>query len=182
MSQCVDILSPRAAELAEELRVLLGGRFQIEVRTRNEGRGIPYRLEQVRNPKNRLLVIVRNVETIPVHQVIEEVLVAQPTDLICQRVVSMTNRPGAPREMADLADIYSLLVTFPELKSWKGKVTDRLRESGRRNLCWRPGLRSLIRRSRRKTKEPASKGGGAKETPGAIERIGAVGRWLWKCI
>ena len=35
-----------------------------------------------------------------------------------------------------------------------------------------PGVRSLIRRSRRKTKEPASEGGGAKETPGAIERIG----------
>ncbi len=140
MSQCVDILSPRAAELAEELRVLPCGRFQMEVRTRNEGSGIPYRLEQVRKPKNRLLVVVRNIESIPVHQVIEEVLVAQPTDLICQRVASMTNHPGTAREMMELSDIYRLLLAFPKLKSWKGQVTDRLRESGAPNFvldAWR---------------------------------------------
>ena len=135
-------------------------------------------MEQVGKPKNRLLVVVRNIESIPVHQVIEQVLVAQPTDLICQRVVSMTNHPGTPREMADLADIYSLLVTFPELKSSKGKVTDRLRESAHRILCWTPGVKSLMRRLRRKTTKPGSESGGAKETPGAMERVGAVGRCL----
>ena len=171
MTQCVDILSPRAADLAEELRVHLCGRFQIELRTRNEGSGIPYRLEQVRQPKNRLLVIVRNIECLPVHQVIEQVMVAQPMDLICQRVASMTNHPGTPREMMDLSDIYRLLLAFPELKSWKGKVTDRLRESVRRISCWMPGVRLLIRRSRRKTTGPASEGGGAKETPGGRSSV-----------
>ena len=111
--------------------MLLCGQFQIEIQdSQNEGSGILYRLEQVGKPKNRLLVVVRNIESIPVHQVIEQVLVAQPTDLICQRVVSMTNHPGTPRELLELSDIYRLLLAFPELKSWKGKVTDRLRESG----------------------------------------------------
>src|SRR5947208_16284675 len=56
MTQDVDILSPRAAELAEELRDFLNRRFQIAVRTREVRDGIGYRVYQVQNPKNRHLI------------------------------------------------------------------------------------------------------------------------------
>jgi hypothetical protein len=130
MTQYVDILSPRAAELAEELRAELAQRFQVDIRNRMIVPGFRYLLEQVRQPKNRGLVVLRRTDGLPDHQVVEDVLVAQPTDLICQRVVSMVDRPGTAREMMDLADIYRLLLTFPELKAREGQVARRLRESG----------------------------------------------------
>jgi hypothetical protein len=130
MTQYVDIFSPRAAELAEELRAELAQRFQVDIRNRMIVPGFRYLLEQVRQPKNRGLVVLRRTDGLPDHQVVEDVLVAQPTDLICQRVVSMVDRPGTAREMMDLADIYRLLLTFPELKAREGQVARRLRESG----------------------------------------------------
>ena len=44
MTQDVDILSPRAPELAEELRSHLSERFQIAVRIRTVANGLGYRL------------------------------------------------------------------------------------------------------------------------------------------
>src|SRR5271166_30539 len=50
MTQDVDILSPRAEELAEELRAYLGNRFQIAVRVRSIRQGIGFRVYQLRKP------------------------------------------------------------------------------------------------------------------------------------
>jgi Nucleotidyl transferase AbiEii toxin, Type IV TA system len=130
MTQDVDILSPRGTELAEELRAHLSQRFQIKVRIQTVGSGFLYRLHQVRQPKNRHVVDVRIVDTLPDHQLIEHVRVAKPTDLICQKVVSMANRRGTAKEMTDLADVYRLLLTFPKLKAREGEVAKRLRDSG----------------------------------------------------
>ena len=55
MTQDVDILSPRAAELAEELRGYLSQRFQIAVRVRTVANGIGRRLYQVREPPDDVL-------------------------------------------------------------------------------------------------------------------------------
>ena len=60
MTQDVDILSPRAPELAEELRAHLSERFQIAV-IRTVANGLGHRLYQLRKPKNRHLVDVRGV-------------------------------------------------------------------------------------------------------------------------
>src|SRR3954453_7370595 len=73
MTQDVDILSPRAAELAEELRGYLSQRFQIAVRVRTVASGIGRRLYQVRKPEDRRLVDVRGVDGLPPHRVVEEV-------------------------------------------------------------------------------------------------------------
>src|SRR3984885_3525667 len=59
MTQDVDIASPRAAELAEELRQYLNQRFHIATRVREFKEGIGYRIYQVQKPKNRHLVDVR---------------------------------------------------------------------------------------------------------------------------
>src|SRR5688500_15997726 len=65
MTQDVDILSPRAAELAEEIRGCLNAQFNIAVRVRSIREGIGYRVYQIRKPKNRHLVDVRPISTMP---------------------------------------------------------------------------------------------------------------------
>src|SRR6266849_2696150 len=56
MTQDIDLMSTRAAELAEELREYLSERFHIAVRVRVIGEGKGYRLFQIQQPRNRHLV------------------------------------------------------------------------------------------------------------------------------
>ena len=130
MTQDVDILSPRAAELAEELRLYLSRRFRIAVRSRTVANGLSHRLDQVRKPQDRHLVGIRAVDGLPPHQVVEEVLVVPPAELISQKVRSMVNRTRSAKGPMDLTDICRLLLTFPDLKASEGPVADRLRASG----------------------------------------------------
>ena len=127
MTQDVDILSPRAAEIAEELRAFLNERFRIAVRIRTVAQGAGHRLYQVRKPKNRHLVDVRSVERLPPCNRLEEVLVPTPPILISQKIVSLVGRPNTRKGMMDAADLRGLLLTFPELKSAEGPVADALR-------------------------------------------------------
>ncbi|MBI2480747.1 MAG: hypothetical protein HYV60_19605 [Planctomycetia bacterium] len=127
MTQDVDIMSCRAAELAEELRANLNQRFHIAVRIREVKLGVGYRLYQVREPRNRHLVDVRTVDQLPACNVIDGVLVPIPAQLICQKVLSMTGRPKTAKGMIDGADLRRMLLAFPELKAAEGPVTDSLR-------------------------------------------------------
>jgi hypothetical protein len=126
MTQDVDILSTRAAELAEELREFLNARFHIAVRIRRVALGAGYRLYQVRKPKNRHLVDVRGVEELPPCNRFGEVLIPAPAELIASKVLSMIGRPDTPKGMTDAADLLRLLLTFPELKTEEGSVAERL--------------------------------------------------------
>jgi hypothetical protein len=126
MTQEVDILSPRAKELAEEIRSFLNQRFNIAVRSRIIRNGIGYRLYQVRKPKNRHLVDVRSVASMPPHQRLEDVLVLTPEELIASKVLSMISRPKTAKGLTDAADLRRLLLAFPKLKTEFGLVRDRL--------------------------------------------------------
>ena len=130
MTQAVDILSPRAVELAEELRGHLADKFQIALRVREVAGGVGRRIYQLRTPKNRHLVDVRGVESLRPHQVIDEVLVTPPADLIGMKVVSAVSRSGTAKGIIDLADIRRLLLAFPDLKTVDGRVGDRLLAAG----------------------------------------------------
>jgi hypothetical protein len=130
MTQDVGILSPRAAELAEELRGDLSRRFPIAVRIRTVGDAIGYRLYQVRKPTNRHLVDVRAVAVLPPCQRLNEVLVLTPAEVIRSKVVSMVGRPKTAKGVMDLADIRRMLLAFPELKTDDGSVALRLRAEG----------------------------------------------------
>ncbi len=130
MTQDVDILSPKAEELAEELRVYQSQRLQIAVRTRVIANGQAYRLYQVRKPKNRHLVEIRSVDALPAHQVVDEVSVVLPAELIGQKVQSMVNRSKSAKGPTDLTDIRRLLLAFPELKTIHGRVADCLQACG----------------------------------------------------
>lgn len=126
LTQDVDIASPRAAELAEELRDFLNQRFHIAVRVRSVREGIGYRVYQVHKPTNRHLVDVRPVDVLPPCQRVEKVLVVSPPELIAGKVLAWRRRQGKPKAGSDWRDLAVLLLTFPELKTVDGPVAERL--------------------------------------------------------
>src|SRR5215203_5235700 len=65
MTQDVDLLSIRAKDLAEELRLFLSEKFHIAVRIREVAEGKGFRVYQLRSEGNRHLVNVRAIETLP---------------------------------------------------------------------------------------------------------------------
>ena len=148
MTQDIDLLSTRAADLAEELREQLSQEFHIAVRVREVGEGKGYRLFQVQKPANRHLVDVRAVEALPSAQRIAEVLVIAPAELIASKVIAYAQRRGNPKSGTDWRDIAMLLLKFPELKGEQSSVTERLREAGASEKImgvWRELILSEIR-------------------------------------
>ena len=130
MTQVIDLMSSRAAELAEELREYLNQKFHIAVRIREVGEGRGYRLFQVQKSGNRHLVDFRSVEKLPSSRLIAQVLVMEPAQLIASKVVSYHQRRGTPKSGTDWRDLAVLLLTFPELKRDPGIVTDLLQTTG----------------------------------------------------
>ncbi len=127
MTQDIDLMSPRAGELAEELREHLNQLFHLAIRVREIGEGRGYRLFQVRKIGNRHLVDLRPVDKLPMSQRIEQVLVMEPAELIASKVISFHQRKGKPKSGTDWRDLAMLLLTFPELKSEAGVVMEKLR-------------------------------------------------------
>ena len=130
MSQDIDLVSTRADELAEELREHLSERFHIAIRVRAISDGKGYRLFQVQKPRNRHLVDLRMVKSLPHAERIADVLVTAPADLIAQKVISYHARRGQPKAGTDWRDLAMLLLTFPELKQEQGAVGRTLRSAG----------------------------------------------------
>src|ERR1041384_8588051 len=88
MTQDIDLMSTRAAELAEEVRAHLSEGFHIAVRVRVIGEGKGYRVFQIRKEGNRHLVDIRPVTSLPASQCVEDVPVVSPPDLIALKVAS----------------------------------------------------------------------------------------------
>src|SRR5438034_8183063 len=120
MTQDVDIVATGAVELADELRKFLNKRFHIAVRVRNVREGLGYRLYQVQKPKNRHLVDVRPVAELPPAKRVKKILVITPPELIANKVISMIERKHKAKGLIDQADLYRLLLAFPELKTAEG--------------------------------------------------------------
>lgn len=129
MSQDIDLVSTRAVDLAEELRQHLSERFHIAVRVRAIGDDKGYRLFQVQKPRNRDLVDLRTVESLPHAQRIEDVLVTSPPELIAQKVIAYHGRRGQPKAGTDWRDLAMLLLTFPDLKQEQGAVIEALKSA-----------------------------------------------------
>jgi len=130
MTQDIDLLSSRAAALAEELRGSLGEQFHIAVRVRRLTGKSGYRLYQVRKAGNRHLVDIRPVEALPAAQRIEGVLVIEPAALIALKVIAYHQRRGQPKSGTDWRDLAMLLLQFPALKRPRGPVLDALQAAG----------------------------------------------------
>jgi hypothetical protein len=129
-TQDVDILSPRAGELADELRVFLSDRFHMAIRVREVGDGKGYRIYQVRKEGNRHLVHVRLQSVTPASRVVEGIQVLTPAELIVSKVLSYVSRRGNPKSGTDWRDLAMLLVSYPDLKKGDGVIGDMLAERG----------------------------------------------------
>ena len=130
MTQDIDLISIRAREFAEELRIHLAARFHIAVRVRVIGEGRGYRLFQMQKTGNRHLVDVRPAHSLPHSQLFEGVQVLAPPQLIAQKVISFHSRQGQPKGFSDMRDLAMLFLTFPEMKTESGVVSDALQAFG----------------------------------------------------
>ncbi len=130
MTQDIDLMSTRAMGLAEELREYLSEHFHIAVRIRTVRGGKGYRLFQMQKAGNRHLVDVRPVDSLPQSQPIEGINVLAPTHLIAQKAISFHSRQGQPKGFSDMRDLAVLFLTFPEMKTESGAVSEVLKALG----------------------------------------------------
>jgi len=130
MTQDVDILSTRAADLAEELRSRLASEFHIAVRVRTVAGGKGFRIDELRQSKNRHFADIRQIDELPTTQLVADVRVPLPEELIALKLISLAGRQGQPKADTDRRDLKVLLLAFPQLKSEKGPVLDRLTVAG----------------------------------------------------
>ena len=130
MTQDIDLMSTRAREVAEELRVHLSNLFHIAVRVRTVRGDKGYRLFQIQKTGNRHLVDVRPVDFLPQSQTIEDILVLAPAQLIAQKAISFHSRQGQPKGFSDMRDLAVMFLTFPEMKTEAGAVSDALKALG----------------------------------------------------
>ena len=115
MTQDIDLMSPRASELATEICTLLSEQFSIAVRIREVKAGVGFRIYQLL--KGRHLVDIRSVDVLPLAERVEGVLVIAPTALLAQKVIAYRRRQGKPKAGTDWRDIAMLLLAFPALKA-----------------------------------------------------------------
>jgi hypothetical protein len=130
MTEDVDIVSPRARVLADELRQRLNEQFHIAVRVREIGGETGFRIYQIAKPKNRHLAAVRAVESLPPSDRIAGVSIVTPPEVIVGKVFSCARRKGKPKSFTDRRDLAHMLLRYPELKVEQGVVRQRLEERG----------------------------------------------------
>ena len=136
-TQNVDIMSPRAEELAEELREYLSDRFHIAVRVREITGGKGFRIYQTRKDGNRHLVAVREMSGTPATEQIEEIKVLSPLDLLVSKIVSYHSRKGKPKSFTDRRYIAVLVLRFPALKEQVTNAIGRLVDPAPMLRTWR---------------------------------------------
>jgi hypothetical protein len=146
MTADIDLLSTDASKLANDLRSLLSDRFHIAARVREVAEG-GLRVYQLRKPKNRHLVDVRQVAELPAFRMIESVRVIEPADLAALKAIAIAGRSGHEKALSDRLDLHRLLRTFPELRAEDGPVPPRLSAMGAGGealLAWREVARQPL--------------------------------------
>ena len=127
MTQDIDLISTHAKDLSEELRKYLHDKFHVAIRIRTVSKGRGFRLIQIQKKGNRHLVDIRMVEKLPASLRMADILVIIPSELVASKVVAYYQRQRKPKAGTDWRDIALLLLVFPELKTEKGIVWDRLK-------------------------------------------------------
>ena len=147
MTQDIDLMSTRAAELAQELRDFLSERFHIAARVRVIGEGKGYRIFQIRKEGNRHLVDLRPIETLPQAELIDGIKVITAAELIARKVISLHSRRGQPKSGTDWRDVAMLFLAFPDLKNESGpvsKILNALGATGEEMKTWSEVVRQEI--------------------------------------
>lgn len=114
MTEDIDVLSTDAAGLAEEVRSSLTERFRIAVRVRVVADGRGFRVYQLRQPRNRHLVDVRQVDEVPEWNRIDGVRVVRAPALFVMKLESYAARKRTPKGITDKVDIVRMLQAYPE--------------------------------------------------------------------
>jgi hypothetical protein len=125
MTADIDVLSTNAAGLADDVRAVISDRFRIAVRVREVVPG-GFRVYQLRKPKNRHLVDVRQVQQLPEFREIGGIRVVEPAELAAMKSISIAARRGQEKGLSDRLDLHRLLRAFPDLRSETGPVPVRL--------------------------------------------------------
>jgi len=125
MTAGIDVLSTDAARLADDIRGLIAERFRIAVGVREVVPG-GLRVYQLRKPKNRHLVDVRQVAELPPFRQIGSVRVVEPIELAAMKAVAIAARKGQEKGPSDRLDLHRLLRAFPELRAEGEPVPVRL--------------------------------------------------------
>jgi len=129
MTAEIDVLCTDAARLAEDVRALVSERFRIAARVR-EGVAGGFRVYQLRKPKNRYLVDVRQVPQLPPFREIGRVRVVEPAELASMKAIAIAARKGQEKGLSDRLDLHRLLRAFPDLRAESGPVPARLAALG----------------------------------------------------
>jgi hypothetical protein len=129
MTADVDVLSTAAARLADDLRALISEQFRIAVRVREVVPG-GFRVDQLRKPKNRHLVDVRQVSYLPPFRQIGSVRIVEPAELAAMKAIAIAARKGQEKGLSDRLDLHRLLRAFPDLRAEDGPVPARLAALG----------------------------------------------------
>lgn len=115
MTADVDIQTLQGQLLVTQMSEHLHNEFYIATRSREVKPGEAWRIYQVLKSGNRHLVDIRQVDHLPEFEVINHIQVLSPLELINAKIVSAYARQHQPKGFSDLRDLYSLLLTFPEL-------------------------------------------------------------------
>jgi hypothetical protein len=135
----VDVLSPRAAELADDIRTHLARCFGIGLGIRSRdarqprfrGEGNRREVYQERKPRDRRLVAVWQAPgAMPPARVVDRVQVIAPPALVSAKLCRAVACRHSPSWGLHLGDLYRLLLAFPELKAEEGPVAEQLRAAG----------------------------------------------------
>jgi len=135
MTADIDILSTHAADLAADIQALLSDRFHVAARVREIVPG-GLRVYQLRKPKNRHLVDVRQVPELPAFREIAGVRVIEPAELAAMKAISIAARRGKEKGLSDTLDLHRLLRALPDLRTTQGRVPERLRALGADEAAW----------------------------------------------
>jgi Nucleotidyl transferase AbiEii toxin, Type IV TA system len=122
MTQDVDLLALDAQGTADTLRAHLFERFHVAIRVREVSHAEAYRIYQVRDPKNRHLVDLRQVSALPPSRITEGVRVVAPEQLAALKVLALHSRANKPKGGTDLVDLKRLLLALPELQTNGGET------------------------------------------------------------
>ena len=117
MTQDVDVMALHAEMLAISICDHLHQELKIATRVRSVANGKGFRVYQVQKPKNRHLVVVRQIEKLPDFELNDGIQVVASLELIVLKVISMSARRHTPKGLTDHADIMRLLLTYPTYKT-----------------------------------------------------------------
>ena len=129
MTADIDVLSTDAAGLSEAVKALLSDRFHVAARVHEVVPG-GFRIYQVRKPKNRHLVDVRQIAELPPFRQVEGVRVVEPAELAAMKSIAIAARRGQEKGLSDTLDLHRLLRAFPDLRAEGGPVPARLNALG----------------------------------------------------